>query len=251
MPEPRMGAPVVVLTRPEDRSGPLRHALEAQGLAVLDLPCSRIEPVADPSVLARALADLDQRDLLVLTSAAASAAIRAATEPARVRAPVAAVGAVTAQAARTVGLHVTFVATRPDGATLARELPLPAGDVVLARSDRAARDLPEILRQRGARVRELEAYRTVPGVSGDVAAVRLALERGRAVVVFASPTAVVGMLGAVAPDRLGRAALVAIGPTTAAAIRERIGSEPIVSAAPDTRSFVAAIVDAALSEVPA
>ncbi|MGH2379169.1 MAG: uroporphyrinogen-III synthase, partial [Candidatus Limnocylindria bacterium] len=144
-----------------------------------------------------------------------------------------------------------FVPSRPDGATLAAELPLPAGEVVLARSDRAARDLPEILRRRGARVRELEAYRTVPGVGGDVAAARASLAGGDAVVLFASPSAVEGMLDGLPLELVRRAAIVAIGPSTAAAVRQRLGVEPLVARGTGTSEIARAVRGAARGGVPA
>lgn len=242
---------MAILTRSAERNAPLRAALEARGMTVLDLPCFRTEPVRDANALARAVAGVGERDLLVLTSAAAAAAVAAALGPSRDRVPVAAIGDATAAAARGSGLRVTFVATRPDGATLAAELPIPAGEVVLARSDRAARELPEIIAARGARVREIDAYRTVPGVTGDVAAAELALERGRAIVLLASPSAVEGLLGAIPIYRVRRATLVAIGPTTATAIRSRLGTDPLVAAGPELESLVDAVLRAARSEVPA
>jgi uroporphyrinogen-III synthase len=251
MPERAATGPVVILTRSAERNAPLRAELEARGMTVLDLPCFRTEPVSDTAGVARAITALTERDLLVLTSAAAPTAIARIVDPSRLRAPVAAIGGATAAAARSVGLRVTFVATGPDGATLAQELPIPPGEVVLARSDRAARELPEILARRGARVRELETYRTVAGVTGDTAPTERAVEDGTAVVVLASPSAVEGLLGAIPVDRAKRARFVAIGPTTAAAIRDRAGVEPLVAPGPDVGSLVGAVLQATRSEVPA
>lgn len=250
MPESTSARPLVILTREPGRNAALRSDLEARGLRVIEMPCVRTE-VADRSVLARAVGGLTERDLLVLTSRAAVAAIGAAVGPATIRAEVAVIGPATAADARAAGMRVTFVATRADSATLAAELPLPPGRVVLARSDRAGRDLPRILRARGARVREIVAYRTVAGPSGDVRAASAAIAAGNAVVVLASPSAVDGLLAALPSDRARRAAIVAIGPTTAAAVRDRIGADPLVAAAPAPDAIVRAVLSAMGTEVPA
>jgi uroporphyrinogen-III synthase len=248
---PEGAAPgTVILTRDAERNAPIRWALEARAIRVIEMPCVRTE-IADRSVLARAVGALTERELLVLTSRAAVAAIGAVVDPATIRAEVAAIGPATAADAGAAGMRVTFVAARAGGATLGADLPLPSGDVVLARSDRAASELPRMLRARGARVREIVAYRTVAGPTGDVRAASAAVAAGRAVVVLTSPSAVDGLLAAVPSDRARGAAIVAIGPTTAAAVRERIGAEPLVAAAPTPDAIVRAVLSAMRMEVPA
>ncbi len=118
---------------------------------------------------------------------------------------------------------------------------LPIGEVVLARSDLALDDLPAILRARGARVREVVAYRTHAQARGDVGAAREALEANRAAAVVASPSALAGLLAAVGAERITRALVVATGPTTAAAVSRVLGTAPLVAAAPDAAAVAEAL----------
>ncbi len=230
----------IVLTRRHEDNEALANALRERGARVLDLPCVRTAPVEDPTELATAVERLAPTDLLVLTSRAGADAVAAARAPSSIPCPVAAVGEATAEHAARLGMPVRFVATHADGATLGRELPLPSGTVLLARSDLADRQLPDILAARGATVREVVAYRTVAEIAGGTAEVERALERDGATIVVASPSAV-DALGTLGVAVLRRAAFVAIGARTARRVRERVGVTPIVADAPDTASIARSI----------
>jgi uroporphyrinogen-III synthase len=234
----RLDGRTVVLTRAPADNAPLAAALLDRGAVVLELPCVRTDPLDDPSELARALDGLEASDLLVVTSRAGVDAVAALMPGPGIRAPVAAIGRATAARARELGLRVTFVASHADTATLGRDLALPSGEVVLARSDIATPELPRALRERGARIREIAAYRTVIGASGEAAAVAGAIERGRAVIVFASPSAVDGLLGAVPLELARRAEIVAIGGMTAVRVVERLGLPPRIAERPDPPSIL-------------
>jgi uroporphyrinogen III methyltransferase/synthase len=235
---------VILTRRPEDNAA-LATELRARGREVIELPCVRNEPLADTRALASAIAALSPSDLVVLTSRAGVAAV--SVDPSwRIACAVAAIGRATADAARAAGLRVTFVATHADSGTLARELPLPRGEVVLARSDLADDELPARLRERGARVREFVAYRTVPEISGDIGPARDALENGP-VIVVASPSAVEALAGALPLASLQRATFVAIGERTARRVRERIGASAVIATDPDITALLDAI--APLEEV--
>ena len=94
---------------------------------------------------------------------------------------------------------------------------------LLARSDRALRDLPQILQARGFEVREVVAYRTVARADGDVGAVREALgDAATEVTVFvSSPSAVEAFVDATG-DLAERASYRVAGEATAAAVRARL-----------------------------
>lgn len=228
----------VVLTRRAEDNAELAVELRARGLAVVDLPCVRTEQLADTSGLERVIAGLEPADLLVLTSRAGVDAVAALGRP--IACGIAAVGPATAEAATRAGLRVTFVAAHADSTTLGREIPLPAGDVVLARSDLAEADLPSTLRARDARVREVVAYRTVGEVSGDVAAAREEIAGGASVVV-ASPSAVTALRDALGTKILSAATFVAIGPRTARAVREIVGVEAGIATGTDASAIADAI----------
>lgn len=237
----RLDATTVVLTRAREDNAGLASELRDLGAEVIELPCVRTEPLADATALRAAIAGLGPSDLLVLTSRAGADAVANATPARAIRCPIAAVGRATADRARSLGVRVAFVASRADGRTLARELPLSGGEVVLARSDLADGELPAILRSRGARVREVTAYRTVARLDGDAGVVRDAIERGSVTVVVASPSAVDALTGAIGPVTLRRATFVAIGPRTAARVLDIVGVVALVAETTDVQDLVRAI----------
>ncbi|HET8568921.1 MAG TPA: uroporphyrinogen-III synthase [Candidatus Limnocylindria bacterium] len=209
-----MRSRAIVLTRDAGTSAPLAGRLAARGWDVVVLPCVRTERAAPPE-----LGPLGPDDVVVVTSAAGADAVLDVLPPG---VPVAAVGAATARRLREGGVRPRFVPASATGAALGAGLPLPRGTVVLARSDRAGADLPAALRERGARVREVVAYRTVAAARGDAAAARAALLAGGTLVV-ASPSAVEASLASLGADALARSRVVACGPTTARAVREMTG----------------------------
>jgi uroporphyrinogen-III synthase len=143
---------------------------------------------------------------------------------------VAAVGDATAQRARAHGLRVDFQPTQPTGERLARELPRRGGVTLLARSDRALPGPAAILRDRGFDVREVVAYRTIPGAHGDVARVRDLLASDEPVaVLFHSPSAVAGLLGAIDAPLVARAAIQVVGRATMRAVRDALGADADIS----------------------
>ena len=239
MPRDLLGATVVLTRRHEDNEA-LATALRERGARVLELPCVRVAPLEDAEELAEAVRALGAGDLLVLTSRSGADAVAAASGPSSIACPVAAVGEATAEHAARLGMRVRFVASHADGATLARELPLPSGTVVLARSDLADATLPDILAARGASVRDVVAYRTIAEIAGDTAEVAHAMEHDGVTVVVTSPSAV-DALGALGPALVRRATFVAIGARTARRVRERVGVNPIVAEAPDAASIARAI----------
>lgn len=221
-------SPVVVLTRPAGENEALAAALARRGIATRIAPCVRVAPLEDDAPLREAVRRLGAEDLLVITSDAGARAIARALAGAPCLAPVAAVGARTADACREAGLRVVFTPSVATGAALATELPLPRGVVLLARSDRAGDEPVAILRGRDAAVGQIVAYRTL-SLAPDV-------DANGDVVVFASPSAVDGF--ALAGAHAGTA--VAIGPSTAARVRARLSIEPRV-ASPADDAIVSAV----------
>ena len=217
----------VVLTRDPADNAELASRLRTGGVRVVELPCVRAEPLADVRDLDAELAALREQDWLVVTSRHGASAVARCAAP---RSAVAAIGDATAARLRAHGLPVTFQPNEASGTALARELPRPIGVVLLARSDRALPDLPTQLRERGASVREVVAYHTVVGARGDVAQVRALLDANEPVaVVFHSPSAVDGMVGAIDPSLVARAAVHAAGQTTLRAARAAFGAAADIS----------------------
>lgn len=110
-------------------------------------------------------------------------------------------------------------------------------------ADIARTELPDGLRAAGWTVDAVEAYRTTP-IPPRPAVVE-ALSHGVDAVAFASPSAVralVDGLSAAARRGLARAALVCIGPTTAAAVAAAGLSVAVVAAEPSGEGLAAAVV---------
>lgn len=223
----RFAGKTVILTREPPDNAELASRLRELAVQIVELPCVRAEPLADTRELARAFAELRDDDWLVVTSRhGADAVVRCGPT----RAAVAAVGDATAERLRGQGLGVAFQPSAPSGAALARELPPRPGVVLLARSDRALADLPRVLRERGFTVREVVAYRTVAEVRGDVARVHALLASHEPVaVLFHSPSAVEGLLGAVDAALIARASIHVFGRTTLRVARDALGAAADIS----------------------
>ena len=233
---------VIAVTRADDGDDPLTRQLEASGATVLAWPTLAFEPPADPAPLDAALADPTAWDWIVFTSARAVGPVTN-----RVRAPgggpwprVAAVGAATARALEAAGWAPNVVGEAGADALAARladEAALEGARVLFPAASRARDALAVALEAAGAFVTRVEAYRTVLRPP-DGAQVGADLEAGVDAVAFASPSAVEALAPAlrqIALDRWRRTVLVAIGPTTAAAVGEQPGwPRPIVA---DDTSF--------------
>jgi uroporphyrinogen-III synthase len=158
------------------------------------------------------------------------------------------VGPATASAAAAEAFAIEYVAKEFLGAALARELAeaLSGKRVLLPRSARAGRDLPDALRAAGAEVTEIVAYHT-GGVGAAEPGVIEAIREARVdVVSFFSPSAVENLrteLGAEVLSRLAaRAVLAAVGPVTASALRKAGLPVAIEASEATAESMAAAIV---------
>jgi uroporphyrinogen III methyltransferase/synthase len=140
---------------------------------------------------------------------------------------------------------VGHMAEEFQGAELARELSAEVSGkkVLLPRSDLASDDLPAALRKAGADLTDVIAYRTVAceAASPEVVA---AIRGGEVdVISFFSSSAFHSLAELVGLETLRHTSLAAIGPVTAAAVRE--AGLPVAIEAPQatSESFVAALVE--------
>jgi len=136
------------------------------------------------------------------------------------------VGPATAQAAMESGFRVDYTAIAHSGEGLGRELQtsLRGASVLLPRSDRADDRLPTSLREAGARVTEVVAYRTAVPKELDAQIVNRVQRAELDAVVFASPSAYHNLSDVIGAKQLAdlssRVDFAALGPTTARALRE-------------------------------
>ena len=222
----------VVVTRAAEQSAEVVRQLTSRGAVPLVLPLLSFAAPEDCAPLESAISQLPQFDWVIFTSAnavravaARAAALGCCQSKGTKGLKVAAVGPATAEAAEEAGFCVAHVATTHRGVALAHELGEMVRDkkVFLPRSDRANSDLSLVLRQCGAHISEVIAYRTVAPNSGDAEKWGEVFNGGADAILFFSPSAVSHLtkhlaLGQFA-DAQNRMAFVAIGPVTAKALR--------------------------------
>ena len=212
----------VVVTRAPGQGGELARLLTEAGAEPLEFPAIAIGPPSDPGPLRAALERLDGYEWLVLTSA--NGVLHGLGPQRPFAGGIAAVGPATAAALRELGWPVDWMPDEARGAALAEGLPVrPDERVLILRSDLADGALARRLRERGARVDDVVAYRTVPRQEPSPELRGLFKDGAVDAVVLMSPSAVDGLLNAcgVNPGLYAGAALVSAGPTTSARIRAR------------------------------
>jgi uroporphyrinogen-III synthase len=242
----------IVVTRAPEQAVELARILAEHGAEVLLCPLVAFEPPRDTAPLDAAIQRLGEFDWLLFSS---QNAVRFFDERRRQvgvpfhwgRPRVAAVGPATAKAARDLGYAVGHVAQEPTSRGLAQTLAdmVKGQSVLLPRSDRARRELPELLTSAGANVTDVIAYRTVaPGAEAEEA-LRLIRAGHVDAIALASPSAferLAEQLGMqILHEITPQVALAAIGPVTAEAIRQSGLPVAVVPAKTDPASLVAAL----------
>lgn len=219
----------IAVTRAGGADDPLARALVALGAEVLDAPSIAIADPEQWSELDAALRGIESFHWVAFASAVAvertvaRAGTLGVTGESLRRPALAAVGQATARRLAELVRAPDLVPTEANGAALADALaPRVAGRRVLVpRAAEGRTELFDGLARAGAEVCAPVAYRTLPVSPEALAPLRAALEAGSVdAVLFASPSAVRSVVGALGPAKalLGRVALGAIGPTTAAAL---------------------------------
>ena len=223
----------VVVTRDAEATQPYARALVPLGIEAVAMPVTRTEPPNDPGALVRAI-ELGGHSAILVASPRAALALLGARGHASLF-DVWAVGPATARVLEEAGVTPIVPAHAKDAATCAREMlaraPLAGKRVLVPRAEDGRDDAIEILRAGGADVEAIVAYRTVP-VRSDAPT----LERGRELLVSGKAACCcvfapsqVGALDALLGIRKLATCWVAIGETTAEALRDA-GAEVIAVA---------------------
>ena len=245
----------IVITRAPEQARELVHGLEQLGARVVLLPMVSFAPPPDTERLDEQLRELASFDAVLFLSKNAVAYIFDRCAQLGIQCGVllssdrvvAAVGPATARALEEKGVHVSYVTQKGTGEALAREIgpTLTGRRVLVPRSDQGDDRIASILRALGARVTEVIAYRTVDPMSVDPDILDRTRRAGVDAIVFASPSAVhtfVRMIGdSDLPALSARVPFVAIGPTTAAAIRSAGASVRIEAAESSASGIVKAL----------
>jgi uroporphyrinogen-III synthase len=245
----------IVLTRAAEDSAELARALESLGAEIVLLPTVAFAPPDDWQKLDDQLRRLDLFDAILFLSKNAVRYIFDRCAQLGIQCEVvgpsnrliAAVGPATARALKEKGLRVDYVAKKQTGESLVDELreSLMGRRVLLPRSDRGDDRAPRALREIGANVTAVIAYRTGAPVALDLA-ILAGVRGGEAdAVVFASPSAFHNLCDVVGTPEIAQlsmgAEFVAIGPTTARAIREA-GARVAVAADESSAAGLAAAI---------
>lgn len=243
----------VLVTRALHQAGKLSEGLRALGAEALEVPVLEIRPPTSFEPIDAAIRNLSNYDWLILTSANT---VRALAERASALGidlskfaslKVGAIGEATAEAAREAGLAVTFVPVTSVAESLIEGLVGQAAGqrILLARAEVARDVIPDALRDAGALVEVVDAYRNATP-EGAPEQLRLVLKKGIDAATFTSSSsaihlAEVARLAGLAWPLAGVAA-VSIGPITSGTLRD-LGWEPSIEASSsDVPGLISAVV---------
>lgn len=231
----------IAVTRAASQARELAAPLESAGALVHVCPLIKIQPRAIDDVVQRVLRELNTFEWVVFTS---PNGVRQFMELLRGRGAVAeqlagkriaAVGPGTAAELASYGVTVTAMPGVFLGEAVAASMlehgPVSGQKILLARAGGGGAELPAQLRENGARVEDLELYRSVPDAEGAQRLKALIRTRQIDMVTFTSGSAVTYFVESVGTKDLP--AVAAIGPSTAAVAR-RLGVQVDVEADPHT-----------------
>ena len=224
----------ILVTRPKDQGVDLVERLEAMGAEAIEAPMIRIEPPDDFGPMDEACARAGEFDWIVFSSANAVDAFmnRLLSGPRDLRAlggvTLCGVGPATAERLAHYGVKVDLTPAEYRAEALLRALTdrgsVKGLKILLPHADIGRELIADELRQQGADVTEVVAYRTVAvdaDRDGEPDVYRMLLEHRIDVVTFTSASAVrniVRVLGAEpAVDLLASTVVACIGPVTAEA----------------------------------
>jgi uroporphyrinogen III methyltransferase/synthase len=234
----------VLITRPRGQSDAMATALRDLGAEPIELPTIRIVAARDEALVRAHAQRLPEYDWVIFTSTNGVKfffqALREAGGDARwfARAKLAAIGPATRAALAEHGLSADLVPEEFRGEAVAEAIKRASGTlagrkVLLPRAEVARDALPALLRDAGASVDVVPAYRTVEAAPECFQEIRERLEnRSIDIVTFTSPSTVTRLADALAPDGralLAATSIAAIGPITASAV-EGLGLKPAVVA---------------------
>ena len=249
---PRLAGVRVLVPRPRERAEQICFLLEDEGAEVLAVPLLELEPPTDPRPL-QAAAELLRRFAWV--AFASERGVTALVEASRTAGTLqvlrtrklAAVGPGTASALTAHGLEPTLVASVSTGEGLAEALVprLQPGEVVLLpAAEQGRRGLEEGLAAAGVVVERVAAYRSRPAGSAPEGWAEVVAHPPRCVL-FGSPRTVEAFLALPGAKALvPRVQAVAVGPTTAAALRAQGWEPAAIASAPTPPEWVEAAVRA-------
>jgi len=244
----------ILITRPRDQAHALSEKLQALGAVTIELPTIQIVAPQSYTQLDSAIHNIKYYDWIVFTSVHGVQFFndRLTTSNTTLAkdnyVKVAAVGPATATALKNAGREPDFVPQQYLTENTATGLgDLHGKRILLPRADIASKRLPQILREHGASVDEVVAYRTV--MPGDLTREELEsiLMKGFDVITFTSPSTVRNLALLIGSEELERylknCKVACIGPVTSDAAKEFGIHVDIVAKNHTIDSLVEAIVN--------
>ncbi len=244
----------VLVTRARGQAGHLSARLRELGAEPVELPTIEVMPPNEPELMTNAMSRLQDYDWVVFTSANGVAAFFSQLDESGLdlralgRAQIAAIGSATAFELRDHGVKTDFVPERFIAeAVLAGLLERGAGSarVLLPRAEHAREVLPEGLREAGAEVDVVPAYRTVPAEPSPLALARI--RNGDIDIVTLTSSSTARNLTALLEGKLeslAHAHVVCIGQVTAETARQLGFRVDVVAEESSISGLIAAIVTA-------
>ena len=246
----------IIVTRARKQAGGLAQRIEALGGEVIVVPTIEIQPPASFADLDRAVRQIDAYHWIIFTSVNSVESFfdrlnLAGKSVADLdRAQVAAIGAETLRRLSACGVAVAIIPNRyqAEGILESLDPSVLAGKRVLIPQAAIAREvLPVKLREWGATVDVVEAYRTVAPVF-DATAIRQRLQQGSIeMITFTSSSTVNNFVqlcaGGTLTDLVGAAAIACIGPVTAKTIEELGGRVAVTAREFTIDGLLAAMID--------
>jgi len=235
----------VLVTRSREQASALSELLREYGAEPIEFPVIKISPPESFAELDVALGCIEKYDWLLFTSANGVQAVmdrlrKLGRDVRWLKGPkIGAIGPKTAEAVQCLGMKVDFVPSKFVSEAIADELPeSPSGKrILILRAKEAREALPEKLRERGAQVDVVAAYRTEidpDSYRDDADRIKELLASGGIdIITFTSPSTVKGFVNLVGEGglaaRAGKVTVACIGPITAQAAEE-YGLKPDVVA---------------------
>lgn len=213
----------IVVTRAAHQAEELAAPLRALGAEVVVLPMVAISPPEDRTVLIEAGRHADEYDWIIFSSANAVEALAAEVNAPLTHAKIAVVGPATRDAAEQHGFRVSLIPERYTGEALAgafADHDLLGNRVLIPRADIGRDVVASKLRELGANVDEIEAYRNTLPESSIILANEIFRDPFPDWILFASPSAVQNLAKVCSIEILRRVKLASIGPVTSAAITQ-------------------------------
>ena len=226
----------VLVTRSREQASALSELLREHGAEPIEFPVIKISPPESFAELDVALGCIEKYDWLLFTSANGVQAVmdrlrKLGRDMRWLKGPkIGAIGPKTAEAVQCLGMKVDFVPSKFVSEAIADELPeSPSGKrILILRAKEAREALPEKLRERGAQVDVVAAYRTEidpDSYRDDADRIKELLASGGIdIITSTSPSTVKGFVNLVGEGGLaalaGKVIVACIGPITAQAAEE-------------------------------